>query len=148
MSERQKSFFDHEKRAITPRQIKEQNEAQTLSPFAQLSAQSRGRAKPEEECQVRTIFERDTGRILYSLPFRRLRHKTQVFFSPQNDHVCTRMEHVLYVSYLAEVIGSALNLNTHLIRAIAMGHDLGHAPFGHSGETVLDRKSTRLNSSH
>ncbi len=87
---------------------------------------------------MRTIFERDTGRILYSLPFRRLRHKTQVFFSPQNDHVCTRMEHVLYVSYLAEVIGSALNLNTHLIRAIAMGHDLGHAPFGHSGETVLN----------
>ena len=138
MSEKQKSFFDNEKRAITPREIKEHNEEQTLSSFAQLSAQSRGRVKQEEECKVRTLFERDTGRILYSLPFRRLRHKTQVFFSPQNDHVCTRMEHVLYVSYLAEVIGSALNLNTHLIRAIAMGHDLGHAPFGHSGETVLN----------
>lgn len=138
MSERQKSFFDSETSVLRPRQIKEQNERQTLSPFAQLSAESRGRVRPEEECEVRTIYERDTGRILYSLPFRRLRHKTQVFFNPQNDHVCTRMEHVLYVSYLAEVIGSALDLNTHLIRAIAIGHDLGHAPFGHSGEYVLN----------
>ncbi|MDD2427741.1 MAG: HD domain-containing protein [Eubacteriales bacterium] len=138
MSGKQKSFFTSENSVVTPRQIKEQGEEQTLSPYAQLSGQSRGRMKAEEECEFRTIFERDTGRILYSLPFRRLRHKTQVFFSPQNDHVCTRMEHVLYVSYLAEVIGSALNLNTQLIRAIAMGHDLGHAPFGHSGENVLN----------
>ncbi|NLC25485.1 MAG: HD domain-containing protein, partial [Fastidiosipila sp.] len=132
MSKKQKSFFDKITSDVTPRQIKEQNEMQSFSPFAQLSAESRGRALVEEKCKLRTIYERDTGRILYSLPFRRLRHKTQVFFNPQNDHVCTRMEHVLYVSYLAEVIGSALDLNTHLIRAIAMGHDLGHAPFGHS----------------
>ncbi len=138
MSKKQKSFFDKITSDVTPRQIKEQNEMQSFSPFAQLSAESRGRAVVEEECKLRTIYERDTGRILYSLPFRRLRHKTQVFFNPQNDHVCTRMEHVLYVSYLAEVIGSALDLNTHLIRAIAMGHDLGHAPFGHSGEHVLN----------
>lgn len=138
MSKKQKSFFDKITSDVTPRQIKEQNEMQSFSPFAQLSAESRGRALVEEKCKLRTIYERDTGRILYSLPFRRLRHKTQVFFNPQNDHVCTRMEHVLYVSYLAEVIGSALDLNTHLIRAIAMGHDLGHAPFGHSGEHVLN----------
>ena len=138
MSERQETFFDSKPGVKTIRETKEEREKENLSPFAQQSAESRGRLKPEEQCTVRTIYERDVGRIIYSLPFRRLRHKTQVFFNPQNDHVCTRMEHVLYVSYLAEVIGSALNLNTPLIRAIAMGHDLGHAPFGHSGERVLN----------
>ncbi len=121
------------------REAKEDQESTFLSPFASRAAQSKGRLRPEEPCQVRTAYERDVGRILYSLPFRRLRHKTQVFFDPQNDHVCTRMEHVLYVSYLAETIGKALGLNTDLIRAIALGHDLGHAPFGHAGETTLNQ---------
>ncbi|HZK42590.1 MAG TPA: HD domain-containing protein [Clostridia bacterium] len=121
------------------REAKEDQEATFLSPFASRAALSQGRLRPEEPCQVRTAYERDVGRILYSLPFRRLRHKTQVFFDPQNDHVCTRMEHVLYVSYLAETIGKALGLNTDLIRAIALGHDLGHAPFGHAGEATLNQ---------
>ena len=121
------------------REAKEDLELNFLSPFASRAAQSQGRLRQEEPCQVRTAYERDVGRILYSLPFRRLRHKTQVFFDPQNDHVCTRMEHVLYVSYLAETIGKALGLNSDLIRAIALGHDLGHAPFGHAGETTLNQ---------
>ena len=121
------------------RERKENLELDLLSPFASKACESRGRIKREAHCDVRTIYERDMGRILYSLPFRRLRHKTQVFFDPQNDHVCTRMEHVLYVSYVAETIGSALGLNTDLIRAIALGHDLGHAPFGHAGEEALHK---------
>jgi dGTPase len=83
-------------------------------------------------------FARDETRILHSRPFRRLKHKTQVFLSPDNDHICTRMEHVLHVSSIASIIGRCLNLNTDLINAIAKGHDLGHPPFGHSGERVLD----------
>lgn len=129
----------HDPSILSVRERKERQELDLLSPFASPAAHSRGRRKEEEECQVRTAYERDMGRILYSLPFRRLRHKTQVFFDPQNDHVCTRMEHVLYVSYLAETIGKALALNTDLIRAIALGHDLGHPPFGHAGEATLDR---------
>ena len=124
---------------VLPRVRKELIEDAQLSPYASRASQSRGRVLPEPECPVRTVYERDVGRILYSMPFRRLRHKTQVFFNPQNDHICTRMEHVLYVSYLAETIGSSLGLNTTLIRAIALGHDLGHPPFGHTGESVLDR---------
>ncbi|NLB04827.1 MAG: HD domain-containing protein [Fastidiosipila sp.] len=124
---------------MTARESKERQETDWLSPFAMRARESRGRNREEPACEVRTVYERDMGRILYSLPFRRLRHKTQVFFDPQNDHVCTRMEHVLYVSYLAETIGRALRLNTDLIRAIALGHDLGHAPFGHAGEATLDR---------
>lgn len=125
--------------SLTICEYKERMEMEHLSPFAKRANESRGRVKDEAGCDVRTVFERDMGRILYSLPFRRLRHKTQVFFDPQNDHVCTRMEHVLYVSYLAETVGRALRLNTDLIRAIALGHDLGHAPFGHAGEETLDR---------
>ncbi|HNZ63865.1 MAG TPA: HD domain-containing protein [Bacillota bacterium] len=121
-----------------PRRRKEEAERLTLDPRASFSAESRGRKRPERACPVRTVYERDLGRIIYSMPFRRLRHKTQVFFDPQNDHVCTRMEHVQYVSYLAETIGGALGLNRDLIRAIALGHDIGHAPFGHAGETTLD----------
>lgn len=122
-----------------PRLLKEQTELQHLSPYATASAHSRGRRREEQDCPVRTMFERDTGRILYSMPFRRLREKTQVFFNPRNDHICTRMEHVLYVMYLAETIGKALNLNQDLIRSISLGHDLGHAPFGHAGEDALNR---------
>jgi dGTPase len=122
---------------LLPRLIKEKQE-QLLSPFAMQSSMTLGRRQPEESCDVRTEYERDTGRIIYSMDFRRLRHKTQVFFDPQNDHICTRMEHVIYVSYIANTIGRALGLNTDLIQAISLGHDLGHAPFGHSGEKTLD----------
>ncbi|MBQ4190585.1 MAG: HD domain-containing protein [Clostridiales bacterium] len=110
-----------------------------LSPGAMRSAASRGRVKPESDCKVRSCYERDIGRILYSQAFRRLKHKTQVFFNPENDHICSRLEHVIYVDYIAQTIGRALNLNTDLIRAIALGHDVGHTPFGHSGERVLDK---------
>ncbi|HBP39212.1 MAG TPA: deoxyguanosinetriphosphate triphosphohydrolase [Clostridiales bacterium] len=123
---------------MQPRILKEEQEKQ-LSPYAARSACSLGRQRPEETCTVRTDYERDTGRIIFSMDFRRLRHKTQVFFNPQNDHICTRMEHVIYVNYIANTIGRALNLNADLIQAIALGHDIGHSPFGHNGERTLDR---------
>jgi dGTPase len=122
---------------LLPRLLKEKQEL-LLSPFAMASGRSRGRSVPEVPDTVRTEYERDIGRIIYSMDFRRLRHKTQVFFDPQNDHICTRMEHVIYVNYIAKTIGRSLGLNTDLIEAIALGHDLGHAPFGHSGERTLD----------
>ncbi|MCL2220294.1 MAG: HD domain-containing protein [Chitinispirillia bacterium] len=111
---------------------------ENLSPFAKKSSESLGRRKPLQRDPFRLEFARDETRILHSRPFRRLKHKTQVFLSPDNDHICTRMEHVLHVSSIATVIGRCLNLNTDLINAIAKGHDLGHPPFGHAGERVLD----------
>lgn len=122
---------------MIPRILKEEQE-QHLSPYAARSVNSLGRQTDEEKCTVRTDFERDSGRIIFSMDFRRMRHKTQVFFDPQNDHICTRMEHVIYVNYIANTIGRALGLNADLIQAIALGHDLGHAPFGHTGERTLD----------
>jgi len=110
-----------------------------LSPFARRSSQSLGRRFPMKKDPFRLEFARDETRIIHSPPFRRLKHKTQVFLSPDNDHICTRMEHVLHVSSIASVIGRCLSLNTDLINAIAKGHDLGHPPFGHAGERVLDR---------
>ncbi|MFP4013560.1 MAG: HD domain-containing protein [Chitinispirillaceae bacterium] len=110
-----------------------------LSPFAKKSSESLGRRSPIKRDPFRLEFARDETRILHSPPFRRLKHKTQVFLSPNNDHICTRMEHVLHVSSIASVIGRCLNLNIDLINAIAKGHDLGHPPFGHAGERVLDR---------
>jgi len=109
-----------------------------FSPFAKKSSESLGRRRPIEGDPFRLEFARDETRILHSRPFRRLKHKTQVFLSPDDDHICTRMEHVLHVSSIAAVIGRCLNLNTDLINAIAKGHDLGHPPFGHSGERVLN----------
>ena len=109
-----------------------------LSVYAAKASESRGRAVPENDFDVRSCFERDIGRIIFSQSFRRLRHKTQVFFNPTNDHICSRLEHVIYVNYIACTIGKALNLNLDLIKAIALGHDIGHAPFGHSGERVLN----------
>ena len=109
-----------------------------LSPFARKSSESLGRRRPIKRDPFRMDFARDETRILHSRPFRRLKHKTQVFLSPDNDHICTRMEHVLHVSSIASVIGRCLNLNTDLINAIAKGHDIGHPPFGHSGERALD----------
>ncbi len=122
-----------------PRELKEEVELKHLSAYATKSKLSRGRRYEQDDCPVRTMFERDTGRIIYSMPFRRLRQKTQVFFNPRNDHICTRMEHVIYVMYLSMTIGKALNLNQDLIQAISLGHDLGHAPFGHAGEDSLNK---------
>ena len=109
-----------------------------LSPNAVPSKQSRGRFKNEEPCPVRTSFQRDRDRIIYSNAFRRLKHKTQVFITPQDDHYITRLTHTLEVSQIARTIARALNLNEDLTEAIALGHDLGHTPFGHVGEDVLN----------
>lgn len=120
------------------REMQEQKELETLSPYAAKSSLSKGRAKEEAPCPIRTEFQRDRDRIIHSKAFRRLKHKTQVFFSPTNDHFRTRMTHTLEVSQIARTISRALNLNEDLAEAIAMGHDLGHTPFGHSGEDVLN----------
>ncbi|RKI66151.1 deoxyguanosinetriphosphate triphosphohydrolase [bacterium 1xD42-67] len=118
-------------------QIQAREEA-TLSPLACKSSQSRGRSRPEEECDIRTPFQRDVDRIVYSKAFRRLKHKTQVFLQPEGDHYRTRMTHTLEVSRIARTMARALFLNEDLTEAIALGHDLGHTPFGHAGERLLD----------
>lgn len=117
----------------------EELEERILSPFATLSAKSRGRERPEEPCQVRTAFQRDRDRIIHSKAFRRLKHKTQVFIAPAGDHYRTRLTHTLEVAQIARTIAKALRLNEDLTEAIALGHDLGHTPFGHTGEEVLRR---------
>lgn len=109
------------------------------SPYAKLSRESKGRLKPLESDGYRTDFQRDVHRIMYSQAFRRLRHKTQVFFFPNNDHICTRMEHVLHVAAASKTVARHLLLNEELTEAIGLGHDLGHSPFGHHGEKVLNR---------
>ncbi len=121
-----------------PRQYYERIQAETLSPYAMLAQNSRGREIPIEPCQIRTDFIRDRDRILHSKSFRRLKHKTQVFLSPQGDHYRTRLTHTLEVSQIARTISRALRLNEDLTEAIALGHDLGHTPFGHTGEDVLN----------
>jgi len=126
------------------REVREQEE-ELLSPYATRSRQTMGRIIEEAKCPVRTDFERDANRILYSMEFRRLRHKTQVFFNAKNDHICTRMEHVLHVGSIAVTIARTLRLNQDLTYAIALGHDLGHAPFGHSGEKVLNKCLKKIN---
>ena len=118
---------------MTLREQLQQREEAMLSPYACRSSQSRGRQRPEEECSVRTPFQRDTDRIVYSKAFRRLKHKTQVFLQPEGDHYRTRMTHTLEVSRIARTIARALALNEDLTEAIALGHDLGHTPFGHAG---------------
>lgn len=109
-----------------------------LAPGAARSAKTKGRRKPEEPCEFRTEFQRDRDRIIHSKAFRRLMHKTQVFLSPEGDHFRTRLTHTLEVSQVSRTICRALNLNEDLTEAIALGHDLGHTPFGHSGEEVLN----------
>ena len=121
------------------RQQREQLEETFLSPHACRAAQTRGRVRPEAECELRTCFQRDTDRIVYSKAFRRLKHKTQVFLQPQGDHYRTRMTHTLEVSRIARTIARALALNEDLTEAIALGHDLGHTPFGHAGERALNK---------
>ena len=123
---------------MTLREQLQQREEAMLSPYACRSSQSRGRQRPEEECSVRTPFQRDTDRIVYSKAFRRLKHKTQVFLQPEGDHYRTRMTHTLEVSRIARTIARALALNEDLTEAIALGHDLGHTPFGHAGERTLN----------
>ncbi len=115
----------------------EQLEEKTLSPYARLASQSKGRKQHEEKCSLRTDFQRDRDRIIYSKAFRRLKHKTQVFISPEGDHYRTRLTHTLEVSQIARTIARSLRLNEDLTEAIALGHDLGHTPFGHAGERVL-----------
>ena len=122
--------------------IREQTEAvekEILSPYACLSVNSRGRDREEPECDIRPVFQRDRDRILHCKSFRRLKNKTQVFLTPKGDHYRTRLSLTLEVSQNARTIAKALRLNEDLVEAIALGHDLGHTPFGHAGEQVLNR---------
>ena len=120
-----------------------QKEEKFLSPFALKSKDTVGRLKQEEPCPMRTDFERDRDRIIHCKAFRRLKNKTQVFFSPEGDHYRTRLTHTLNVSQIARAIARSLDLNEDLTEAIALGHDLGHTPFGHSGERILDKLSPK-----
>lgn len=117
----------------------EENERTTLSPRAKRSSQSRGRPQREKECDLRPAFQHDRDRIIHSKAFRRLKHKTQVFLSPSGDHYRTRLTHTLEVAQIGRTIAKSLFLNEDLTEAIALGHDLGHTPFGHAGEDVLNR---------
>ena len=123
---------------MTGRERTEARERQFLSPRACLADSSQGRRRQEEPCALRTCFQRDVDRIVYSKAFRRLKHKTQVFLEPEGDHYRTRMTHTLEVTRIARTIARALNLNEDLTEAIGLGHDLGHTPFGHAGERVLN----------
>ncbi|BCR04398.1 deoxyguanosinetriphosphate triphosphohydrolase-like protein [Desulfuromonas versatilis] len=121
------------------RQLIEQRESQLLSASACLSTASVGRKIPEPPCSIRTAFQHDRDRILHSKAFRRLKHKTQVFLAPEGDHYRTRLTHTLEVAQIARTVARALGLNEDLTEAISLGHDLGHTPFGHAGERVLDQ---------
>lgn len=124
---------------MTIREQIEQMEIENLSPYACLSVNSRGRDVEEPQCDIRPVFQRDRDRILHSKSFRRLKNKTQVFLTPKGDHYRTRMSHTLEVSQNARTIAKALRLNEDLVEAIALGHDLGHTPFGHAGEYILNQ---------
>ncbi|MGI6638982.1 MAG: deoxyguanosinetriphosphate triphosphohydrolase [Desulfobulbus sp.] len=125
--------------ARTVRAMQEEREQLTLSPHACISSRSRGRLRAEEdECVLRTVFQRDRDRIIHSKTFRRLKHKTQVFLAPAGDHYRTRLTHVLEVSQIARTMAVCLQLNEYLTEAIALAHDLGHTPFGHAGEYSLN----------
>ncbi len=123
---------------MTIRETLEDRERATFSPHAMLAAESRGRAEPEQEHDYRTAFQRDRDRILHCKAFRRLKGKTQVFLAPEGDHYRTRLTHTLEVSQISRTVARALFLNEDLAEAIALGHDLGHTPFGHAGEVALD----------
>ena len=124
---------------MTIRESLEYWEKDYLSPYATLSMNSKGRIRNEEQCDIRPVFQRDRDRILHSKSFRRLKDKTQVFLTPEGDHYRTRLTHTLEVSQNARTIAKALKLNEDLVEAIALGHDLGHTPFGHAGERALNR---------
>ncbi len=121
------------------REEMEAREEANLSPYATLSSRSRGRKRPEPQCDIRPVFQRDRDRILHCKSFRRLKQKTQVFLLPKGDHYRTRLTHTLEVSQNARTIARSLRLNEDLAEAIALGHDLGHTPFGHAGERALDQ---------
>ena len=120
------------------REEQEKREHLIFSPYASFSDESRGRDRDEEPCPMRTIYQRDIDRIIHCKTFRRLKHKTQVFLAPEGDHYRTRLTHTLEVAQIARSIARALNLNEDLTEAIALGHDLGHTPFGHAGERTLN----------
>ena len=120
------------------REEQEKREHLIFSPYASFSDESRGRDRDEEPCPMRTIYQRDRDRIIHCKTFRRLKHKTQVFLAPEGDHYRTRLSHTLEVAQIARSIARALNLNEDLTEAIALGHDLGHTPFGHAGERTLN----------
>ena len=123
---------------MTIRESLELWERENLSPYASLSSESLGRDREEPPCDIRPVYQRDRDRILHSKSFRRLKHKTQVFLAPEGDHYRTRLTHTLEVSQIARTIAKALRLNESLTEAIALGHDLGHTPFGHAGEYILN----------
>lgn len=123
---------------MTIREQLEEREVEYLSPYATLSRNSRGRKREEPQCDIRPVFQRDRDRILHCKAFRRLKQKTQVFLLPKGDHYRTRLTHTLEVSQNARTIAKALRLNEDLVEAIALGHDLGHTPFGHAGEKALN----------
>ena len=120
------------------RETMEQWERQNLSPYASLSSETLGRDREEPLCDIRPAYQRDRDRILHSKSFRRLKDKTQVFLAPEGDHYRTRLTHTLEVSQIARTIAKALRMNESLTEAIALGHDLGHTPFGHAGEYILN----------
>lgn len=124
---------------INTRRHQEEFEEKYLSPLACKSHRSAGRAVPERECELRTAFQRDRDRIIHCNAFRRLKHKTQVFIAPEGDHYRTRLTHTLEVAQISRTVARALRLNEDLTEAIALGHDLGHTPFGHGGERALDQ---------
>ena len=123
---------------MTIREMAEQREVAYFSPYASLSSKSRGRDREEPPCDIRPVYQRDRDRILHSKAFRRLKHKTQVFLLPQGDHYRTRLTHTLEVAQTARTISRALRMNEDLAEAIALGHDIGHTPFGHAGEQALN----------
>ena len=123
---------------MTSREVWEAMERQILAPYASKSSESRGRNVPESPCPIRTCYQRDRDRIIHCKAFRRLKYKTQVLLLPEGDHYRTRLTHTLEVAQIARTISRALRLNEDLTEAIALGHDLGHTPFGHMGEEALD----------
>src|SRR5918995_1989577 len=124
---------------MTIREQLEQRERDILAPQAAKSADSRGRLRPEAEDPIRPAFQRDRDRVIHCKAFRRLKHKTQVFFSPAGDHYRTRLTHTLEVSQIARTLAKVLRLHEELTEVIALAHALGHTPFGHAGERVLDQ---------
>lgn len=124
---------------MTIREMTEKIERDTLSPYACLSENTRGRKEKRELCELRTEFQRDRDKIIHSKAFRRLKHKTQVFITPEGDHYRTRLTHTLEVAQIGRTIARGLRLNEDLVEAMALGHDLGHTPFGHAGEAVLNQ---------
>ena len=131
-------FLQKEAVCVNIRETMEQWERENLSPYASLSSETKGRDRWEEPCDIRPVYQRDRDRIIHCKAFRRLKHKTQVFLAPEGDHYRTRLTHTLEVSQIARTVAAALRLNESLTEAIALGHDLGHTPFGHAGEYILN----------